>query len=269
MGSPNFPHTPFGAALAFPGSSPAKAAAAAQLRPTGASQFVAQLGPMPPSVEAPSAGGSRVSPFADNQACPGAMAFAAGPHAALAAQQQLSCWAAAAPGGAGSSALLPGIPSTADLGVVRPHASLSLSLQPTGGRCSPADGSPMARGGPPGQPLRSVAELAAFEVVDAACTDTWDPKGRAPGSAAGSDASTPLPRVAPLTAELPFVASAMPALASAGPLQSGVLPPAAAAGAEGISAGLPGGDDKILSIALNMSWDFDLDIADLAGIPAC
>lgn len=263
MGSPTFPHTPFGPSLAFLGSSPAKAAAAAQLCPTAASHVATQLGPLPPSVEAPLAGGSRVSPFAAGQACQNGPAFApAVPGAAAAAMQpQVSCWAATA-GGAGSSALLPGVPSTADLGVVRPHASLSLSLQPTGGRCSPADGSPTAHTASGQQPLRSVADLATFEVVDAACTDTWDPKGRAPSSAAGSDAARALPHAAPPPAELaPFVGAA----------EAGAAPAAAAAGAQGSpgSVELPVVDEKMLSIALNMSWDFDLDMAGLAGITAC
>ncbi|KAL4431724.1 hypothetical protein ABPG77_002940 [Micractinium sp. CCAP 211/92] len=267
MGSPSFPHTPFCHSLAFPGSSPAKAAV--QLCPAAASHPISQLGPMPPSVEAPAGGGNRVSPFAAGQACPNAPAFAAHPGAA--AMQPPPCWATTA-GGAGSSALLPGVPSTADLGVVRPHASLSLSLQPSGGRSSPGEGSPMANSVSARPPLRSGADLATYEVVDAAYTDTWDPKGRSHSGVVGSDTFRAPPQAAAVAAELPSFAAAVepaPSDVVAAPARSS--PAAVPAGVQG-SLGvveLPGADEKMLPLALNMSWDFDLDIAGLAGIAAC
>lgn len=269
MGSPSFPHTPFCHSLAFPDSSPAKAAAAAQLCPAAASLAISQLGPMPTSVEAPAGGGNRVSPFAAGQACPNAPAFAAHPGAA--AMQPPPCWATTA-GGAGSSALLPGVPSTADLGVVRPHASLSLSLQPSGGRSSPGEGSPMANSVSARPPLRSGADLATYEVVDAAYTDTWDPKGRSHSGVVGSDTFRAPPQAAAVAAELPSFAAAVelaPSDVVAAPARSS--PAAVPAGVQG-SLGvveLPGADEKMLPLALNMSWDFDLDIAGLAGIAAC
>ncbi|KAL4440390.1 hypothetical protein ABPG75_003391 [Micractinium tetrahymenae] len=270
MGSPTFPHTPFAPALAFSGASPAKPAAAVQLHPAGTTHIVCQLGSAPSSVEAPPAGGKRVSPFAGQHA---PVFAAAAPGACPTAQPQPSGWAAVTSGG--SSVLLPGVPSIGDPGVLRPHASLSLSVQPAGGRCSPAGGSPRAHSAPPRQPLCSVADLAAYEVVDAACTDTWDPKGRAHGGAHGSGASSPLPHAAALPAELPVVGPAPAALgagvADAGPGAAAAAAAAAAAGAEGVPGPveLAPGDEKLLSLALNMSWDFDLELAGLAGIAVC